>query len=158
MADQGKRNSAGSCGRPLSTGPGHGWQQNLLLLGILVLVMLVYFYWQAAQAKKEYIRHAADHNRLLVGMISSSLSNAMSSQEAIEKTIHAFIASSAGFADYLDSVEPFSAEELASFALEANLAGIKIIRFNGDEIEGPPEWGPCCGSAGKFRHVIAFPG
>ena len=157
MADQGKKNSAGSCGRPLSTGPGHGWQQNLLLLGILVLVMLVYFYWQAAQAKKEYIRHAADHNRLLVGMISSSLSNAMSSQEAIEKTIHAFIAGSAGFADYLDSVEPFSAEELASFALEANLTGIKIIRFNGDETEGPPEWAPVVDPQASAGTLLHFP-
>ncbi len=64
------------------------------------------------------------------------------------------------FADYLDTVEPFSEDELAAFALEAGLAGIRIIRENGDFTEGPPGWfSPsymtCTENASDLQHLAA---
>lgn len=122
------------------SGGAHGWQWNLLLFGLLVLIVLGYFFRQAEQVRTDFVRRTTDHSRMLASIISFSLANARASQESIEETIHTFLANTAKFVDYLDTIEPFSAEELTAFAKESNLAGITILEPAGEAISGPAGW------------------
>ncbi len=119
-----------------------GWQRNFVIFGALILIILAYFFWQAKKNQQGFLKRATEHSQMIAGMVSFSLHNSKHSQKAIEKTIHTFLSSTAKFTDYLDSIEPFSDEELAAFAVKAHLAGIKIIRHNEPDAEGPIGWAP----------------
>ena len=119
-----------------------GWKRNFFIFGLLILVILGYFFWQANKTRQGFIKRSNEHSQMIAGMVSFSLKNSKYSQDAIEKTIHTFLTNTAKFTNYLDSIEPFSAEELAAFAQEAHLSGIKIIRYNEADAEGPPGWSP----------------
>ena len=79
---------------------------------------------------------------MLAGMISLNADNSILSQEIIEEIMVTFLGNSARFVEYLDSIEPFSSDELTSFAEESGLAGICIVRNDGNFVEGPPGWFP----------------
>ncbi len=119
-----------------------GWKWNFFIVGLLVLVMLAAFFWQVQKTRRSFLHRVTEHSRMIAGMVSFSLKNAKHSQAALEKTIHSFLVSKAKFADYLDSVEPFTAEELSAFASESTLVGIKLIHYDEVDVEGPPGWSP----------------
>ncbi|MBU0674956.1 MAG: hypothetical protein KJ950_09965 [Proteobacteria bacterium] len=126
-----------------------------MILGSLVLIVLGYFFWQSRQVRHDFINRASEHSRMIAGMISFSLNNAQSSQSSIEQTIKIFLGGTIRFIDYLDGIEPFSPDELAAFAEEANLVGIRINRGSGVGVEAPSGWAPevTCGSdADDLQH------
>jgi len=116
------------------------WKANLLVFGLLIVIVLAYFFWQARQADETFLNHARDHSRMLAGVIELNARNAVLSQEAVEEIMQIFLGNMARFADYLDTVEPFSSDELAAFAQEAGLSGIRIVRSSGSFTEGPSGW------------------
>jgi signal transduction histidine kinase len=120
----------------LPPGLGTSWKGNLLVFGILILLVITYFSWQSMQARQDFLKRAAGRSKMLASIISFSLNNANASQHSLELTIHDFLASTADFADYLDSFEPFSADELKTFAEKAKLTGIRIIHADGTVVEG----------------------
>ncbi len=119
---------------------GPSWKGNLLAFGFLILTVLGYFYWQSDQAEKSFVKRVSDHSRMLAGMFRLSAENSVTSQLALEKTVQDFLSGSAQFIDYLDSIEPFSGNELDAFAKEANLAGISVIRHGMGTVSGPSGW------------------
>jgi len=118
------------------------WKINIALFGGLILVVLGYFFWQAEQTRQVFYNRVSDHSQMLAGVITFSLDNSELSQKAVEETIRKFLNSTAEFIDYLDSVDPFTTDELASFAGEAGLVGITILRSDGVGTEGPSGWSP----------------
>lgn len=118
------------------------WKGNLLIFGLLIFMVLAYFFWQARQAQETFLNHARLNSRLLAAAIERNARSAVMSQDVVEKIMQTFLGNSARFVDYLDAVEPFSAAELAAFSAEAGLAGIRIVARDGTLTEGPPGWLP----------------
>jgi len=137
------------------------WKGNLLVFGLLILIVLAYFFWQLQQAHETFLNHARQHAGMLAGVIELNARNALLSQSIIEEIMQTFLGNTARFVDYLDNVEPFASEELAAFAQEAGLAGIRIVRQEGDATEGPPGWFKypgdfsCSANARLLRHLPA---
>ncbi|MCP4107327.1 MAG: two-component sensor histidine kinase [Desulfobacteraceae bacterium] len=116
------------------------WKSNLLVFGLLIIIVLSYFYWQLQLAHKTFINHAREHSKMLTQMIELNARGAVLSQEVVEKIMLTFLGNSAKFIDYLDAVETFMPEELTEFSLEAGLAGICIIGNNNETACGPKDW------------------
>lgn len=116
------------------------WKGNLLVFGLLVAVVLAYLYWQVGQAQSAFLRHARVHAGIIAGVIESNADSAVLGQEVVEEIIRTFLGNMARFVLYLDDVEPFSPNELAAFAEEAGLAGIRILKQGGRFTEGPQGW------------------
>ncbi len=117
-----------------------GLKVNIIIIGTLIMVMLGYYYWQIRFAEKTFIRHTIEQTRLLAGVIRFNADRAVLSQKIVEKIIGTFLGNSARFVDYLDSVKPFTENELAEFAMEAGLSAIRIVRQGGRFTEGPKGW------------------
>ncbi len=118
------------------------WKANLIVIGTLILVVLAYFFWQLRYAEKIFNDHAGEHARMLAGIIRLNAASSVLSQEIVEEIMGTFLGNSARFVEYLDSIEPFSADELTAFAEESGLAGIRIVRNDSDVTEGPSGWFP----------------
>ena len=118
------------------------WKGNLLVFGLLIAVVLAYFYRQVQQAHQTFLNHVQLNSGIIAGVIKRNARSAVLSQEVVEEIIRTFLGSTARFVDYLDGVEPFSGHELSAFATEAGLAGIRIIRNGKDKTEGPAGWLP----------------
>ncbi|MBI9087331.1 MAG: HAMP domain-containing histidine kinase [Desulfobacterales bacterium] len=135
------------------------WKGNLLIFGLLIFVVLAYFFWQARQAQETFLNHARLNSRLLAAAIERNARSAVMSQDVVEKIMQTFLGNSARFVDYLDAVEPFSAAELAAFSAEAGLAGIRIVSRDGSLTEGPPRWVPevlisCKTPVQSLQHLV----
>jgi signal transduction histidine kinase len=116
------------------------WKVNLLIIGSLIGIMLAYYYWQLQQGERIFRRHVLQHARMVAGLIQLNVSREALSREALEEVMATFLGNAARFVDYLNTVAPFSQEELAAFSDEAGLAGILIRRQGGGSVEGPPGW------------------
>ena len=116
------------------------WITNIVIFGILLTVVVTYFFWQITQAKKTFLDHVKQHTQLVAGVIQLNVRGAVLSQEVTEEILQTFLGNSARFVDYLDTIEPFTPEEITAFAEETNLAGIRIDRDNGETVGGPPQW------------------
>ncbi|MEA3334227.1 MAG: ATP-binding protein [Pseudomonadota bacterium] len=115
------------------------WMTNLLLFGALILVVLLYFFWQADREHRSFYRHTREHTQLLAQVIQLNADNAIAAAEVVKKVAHTFMLNSARFIDYLDAVEPFTESELTSLALESGLNGITIDDGH-KMVSGPPQW------------------
>lgn len=115
------------------------WKGNLLLFGVLIIIVLAYFYWQYRQAQQTFIEHVRGYSAMLADVIDLNAKGAILSEEIVEQAMRTFLGNAARFVDYLNSVEPFISQELTSFAAEAGLAGIRITGADG-QTEGPPGW------------------
>jgi signal transduction histidine kinase len=113
------------------------WQGSLLLFGLLIALVLVYFFIQLRQLEQTFLDHAREHARTLATVIRHNARGALLAQAGVADVVETFLGNSARFIDYLDSVEPFSAEELAEYAAETGLAGIRVYRGESDAVEGP---------------------
>ena len=117
------------------------WKANALVIAFLILIFLAYYYWQIRQATQAFSSHVQDHVQMVAGAIRMNADRALLSRKAIEEILTTFLGSSARFVDYLDAVEPFAEDELAAFAWEAGLLGIRVERAAGIA-QGPPGWFP----------------
>jgi len=115
------------------------WRVSLMLFGLLITVVLGYFYWQVRQLQQTFMAHSLEHSRLLANVIEQNARTAVLSQGALEKIVHIFLGNSARFVAYLEAVEPFSSDELAELAHESGLIGIRIIRGDGTDARGPED-------------------
>lgn len=134
------------------------WKGNLFVFGLLIVVVLAYFYRQVQQAHQTFLDHVQLNSGIIAGVIERNARSAVLSQEVVEQIIQTFLGNTARFVDYLDGVEPFSGNELSAFADEAGLAGIRIVRDNETQTEGPPGWFPgdmipCENKIPNFRHL-----
>jgi signal transduction histidine kinase len=116
------------------------WQTNLLLFGLLTILTFAAFFWQLAKINTSFREHSLEHSRMVAGVIQQNLQNAILSQQTISEIIGTFLGNSARFVAYLEQIEPFNSEELASFALKAGLAGITIHHNSGKIVSGPAGW------------------
>src|SRR6056297_1878675 len=102
------------------------WQANLLVFGCLIGVVLALVYWQIRSSEKTFVRHVRNHARLLASVIRLQANTAVMSKNAIEAVMQTFLGNTARFVDYLDTIAPFTPDELSAFAKESGLAGIAI--------------------------------
>jgi len=134
------------------------WITNIFIFGILLTVVVTYFLWQINQAKKTFLDHVKQHTQQVVGVVQLNVHGAVFSQEVTENILQTFLGNTARFVDYLDSIEPFTPEEITAFADETNLAGIRIYKGNGKTVEGPSKWYPDKSSnyneAPQFKHLV----
>lgn len=142
--------------------PGPTWKTHLVLFGLLIAVVCGYFYWQVGRARRAFERHVVQSTRIIAGVIERNARSVELSQAVVEEIMETFLGNMARFVDYLDSVEPFAAAELAAFAGEAGLAGIHIRRGADRATEGPPGWLParppaCSHGASGLRQAADAP-
>ena len=104
------------------------WKANIIVIGTLILIVLAYFFWQLRYTEKTFNNHVEEHARVLAGMLRLNADSSVLSQEIVEEIMGTFLGNSARFVEYLDSIEPFSTDELTAFAEESGLSGIRIIR------------------------------
>jgi len=116
------------------------WKGSLILFGLLLLLVLAYFFWQEHQLRQVFLSHSLENSRMLTTVIERNARSALLAQETVEKIIGIFLGNTARFVDYLDTIEAFSSSELSAFAAESGLAGIRIVREKGEITEGPAGW------------------
>ncbi len=116
------------------------WKASLFLFGTLIIIVLLYFLWQVRQLQQLSLSHSLEHSKIIASVIERNAQAATLSQKTVEKIILIFLDNTARFIDYLDTVEPFSEQELSEFAIESGLTGIRIIRKNKKYTEGPLSW------------------
>jgi len=115
------------------------WLANLILFGIMILIVLLYFLIQTERERQLFYLHSQEHTELLAQVIQLNADNAMTAGEVVKKVAHTFMLQSARFIDYLDAIEPFSPTELEALAQQSGLIGISIYN-NQQRISGPDLW------------------
>lgn len=135
-----------------------GWRGNLLLFGLLIFIVLSYFFWQVRGTQKTFFTYAREHSRMLAGVIELNARGALLSQTSVEEILGLFMGNMARFVDYLDGIEPFTPEELTAFAHENGLDGVFIHKEDGTATMGPSGWfgnaEPFCQEAdGILKHL-----
>ncbi|RLB71942.1 MAG: hypothetical protein DRH03_05285 [Deltaproteobacteria bacterium] len=115
------------------------WLTNLLLFGALILVVLLYFFWQADREQRSFYRHTREHTQLLAQVIQLNADNAIAAAAVVKMVARTFMLNSARFIDYLAAIEPFTEAELTALALESGLNGITIDDGQ-TRVSGPPQW------------------
>ncbi|MFP4532984.1 MAG: sensor histidine kinase [Desulfobacterales bacterium] len=118
------------------------WQANLLVFGCLIGIVLAMVYWQIRSSEKTFVNHVRDHARLLASVIRLQADTAVMSKNAIEAIMQTFLGNTARFVDYLDTIAPFTPDELTAFANESGLAGIAIATADNQVTQGPGGWMP----------------
>lgn len=130
----------------MNSAPGAGkhgislWQGNLLIIGLLVIFTLGYYFWQVHKVEQRFLGHFMRDTVLLAEVLKRSADNTRLSHKVIQKIVGSFLANNARFIDYLQSIKPFSAEELEAFAQENGLEGVSIVSSKGKIVSGPPSW------------------
>lgn len=135
-----------------------GWRGNLLIFGLLIGIVLSYFFWQVRGIQATFRTYYREHARMLAGVVEQNFRSALLSQQSIEEILDLFLGNTGRFVDYLDEIEPLSDENLAEFAKENGLEGIFIRREDGTFAMGPEKWlqdiDMLCGEqAGLPRHI-----
>jgi two-component system, NtrC family, sensor histidine kinase HydH len=134
------------------------WKGNLVFFGLLICVVLAYFYFQAQKAQNTFLENARFNAITVADVVKRNARSALLSQEVITEIMQTFLGNTARFVDYLNNIEAFSSDELAYFAQEAGLAGIRINSTDSDIIEGPPGWlalpgDRCTEKEERFHHL-----
>ena len=118
------------------------WKGNIIIIGSLILIVLLYFFWQIQYAEKTFFNHVREDTRMLAAVIRLNAESAVLSQKTLDEMMETFLENSARFVKYLDTIAPFSDDELTAFAAEIKLSGICIIRNDGTDTQGPAGWFP----------------
>lgn len=129
------------------------WQVNLTVFGLLVTAVLLIFFIQVRLVNKDFRVNALERSRMVAGVIQENVHNGILASELLDKTITTFLIGTGNFAVYLESIEPFSGEELSAFASQAGLAGITVIR-SGKVTSGPLDWFPGKLQCGKSFDLL----
>ncbi len=120
-----------------------GWQTNVLVFVIVIIFISAYFFWQTAQATREFQKHSLEHSEALAAVVELNIRNALLAKSGLEEIVGNSLENSARFLLFLDGVEPFRSAELTAFAIESGLAGAKIINNSaGTVVSGPMNWLP----------------
>ncbi|MCK4378250.1 MAG: two-component sensor histidine kinase, partial [Deltaproteobacteria bacterium] len=107
---------------------------------ILFFLVVSYFFFQIRQAQNLFVADARNHARLVAGVVCLHVKGAVISEDIINGVVSRFLANSAEFVQYLDSVEPFTADELEAFAAESGFRGISLVRQGGQTVSVPDGW------------------
>ena len=118
------------------------WQGNVIFFLILFSLVVSYFFFQIKLAQNLFVADARTHARLVAGVVRLHARGAVISEDIINKVVSRFLSNSAKFVQYLDSVEPFTADELQAFATESGLRGISLVRNDGQTVSAPERWFP----------------
>jgi len=118
------------------------WQGNVIFFLILFSLVVSYFFFQIKLAQNLFVADARTHARLVAGVVRLHARGAVISEDIINKVVSLFLFNSAKFVQYLDSVEPFTADELQAFAAESGLRGISLVRNDGQTVSAPEHWFP----------------
>ncbi len=132
------------------------WRVNLFVFALLVMLVGGYFYRQTLLASRELQNHSRDHAKILAAVVELNIRNAMLAKSGMEDIVAASLENSSRFLYYLDSIEPFSSDELTAFGLEAGFAGVKIVQAgSGQAVSGPAGWlpGRACAASTGLEHV-----
>lgn len=141
------------------------WAANLLFFFLLFCIVLSFFFYQLRAARDAFLKDANAHARLVAEIVSLNAKGAVLAGDALEEVFGRFLSNTGRFIDYLNAVQPFTAEELTAFAKEAGLAGIQIVRPDGVKVTGPVDWAEglqtSCGQTPSLnylpdRHLAVF--
>ncbi|NIA20206.1 MAG: GHKL domain-containing protein, partial [Xanthomonadaceae bacterium] len=116
------------------------WQGNVIFFLILFSLVVSYFFFQIRQAQNLFVTDARNHARLVAGVVRLHVQGAVISETIINGVVSHFLVNSAEFVQYLDSVEPFTADELEAFAAENGFRGITLVRRDGQTVSVPEGW------------------
>jgi signal transduction histidine kinase len=128
----------------------------LFVFTLLVLLVGGYFFRQTRQASRELQTHSRDHAKILAAVVELNIRNALLAKSGLEDIVASSLKNSSRFIYYLNSIEPFSSEELTAFALESGFAGLKIEPSGGGAVvSGPSGWLPerSCARATGLAHL-----
>ncbi len=126
------------------------WIANLFFFSLLMVLVLVYFFWQAHGIDRSMQHNAMGRTRLVTGIVEENLRISDLASRAVEEMTYTLLNDKAHFIDYLDSVEPLHQAELTALARQSSLVGITLVRLSGTVVAGPPDWmseTPDCESA-----------
>jgi signal transduction histidine kinase len=132
------------------------WKANLLVFGFLIGIVLALVYWQVRSSEKTFVMHVRDHARLLASVIKLQANTAVMSKNSIEAIMQTFLGNTARFVDYLDTISPFTHDELTAFANKSGLAGIAILKGENEIIQGPGAWMPVETAAQPEPDVLSY--
>lgn len=119
------------------------WKSGFVVFGGLIVLFLVNFFWQVERITATFKEHSMEHSKILGAVVELNIRNSLMSIAGMETIIASYLKNSAGFINYLDQFDSFTAHELAAFANESGLAGVNIYRAENDVfVEGPKEWSP----------------
>jgi two-component system, NtrC family, sensor histidine kinase HydH len=135
------------------------WKGSLIFFGVLIGIVLIYFYTQIRQAQYSFLAQAETDTRIIAQIIQKNAHRAVLAQNTIHAIMQRFLGNTARFVDYLDAIEPFAPYELEAFAQEAGLAGIRIVDDKGRLRQGPPGWfsaqkNDCAQADGRIHHRL----
>lgn len=132
------------------------WKTNLAICGIIVTLVIGYFFHQISSASEQFRKNSREHSKVLAAAVELNIRNAILSNDGFELIITNFLQNSAKFISYLNIIEQFNSSELTAFAKEIGLAGISIVaKDRSYRVEGPKNWGPdisCDDSTGLDKH------
>ena len=116
------------------------WKANVLVFACLFLMMILLFLVQLEQTKRLFMEDARSYARLLANVARLHVTNALESQEIMDRIIAGHLRNISSFVAYLDEIDPFSPQELESFSRRTGLYGIAVIDDSGEVVSGVKEW------------------
>lgn len=125
----------------------------MLAFGLMLALVVGWFYFQTREAQRLFLADAGEHARLMADAIALHARGAVLAQDATDTLLTGFLGGSARFIEYLDNIEPFRDDELTALAGELGLAVIRIER-NDDTSLGhsgePPRRSLDCSRLGQL--------
>ncbi len=118
------------------------WALNLIGFGLLITLVLAVFFWQMTTIDRDLQRNTIGRSQMIAAIIEEHLANAALARSTIDGVVTTFLRDKVRFVDYLNTIDPLQAEELAALARETGLLGIGVVRQDGTAIVGPAEWRP----------------
>jgi signal transduction histidine kinase len=116
------------------------WKVNLLAFGLITLAVLLYSLGQVYYLRQTLENHLRDNRQMVLQSVNRQTELGGLAEAALNETILLFLGNTARFLHFLNEVEPFHEEELASFAAENGLAGVAIVGPDRDRASGPAGW------------------
>lgn len=116
------------------------WQLNLLFFFLLVGMAVFSFFLHLRQVERIFLKHAKRDALLVANVVSINTEIGYLSQKILEDVLSHFLSNTASFLDYLETIEPFSYEELLAFVEENHLAGLVLKRTYGPPLVAPKGW------------------
>ncbi|PLX51264.1 MAG: hypothetical protein C0613_01325 [Desulfobulbaceae bacterium] len=116
------------------------WKMNLLAFGLVTVAVLLYSLGQVYYLRQTLKGHLADNRQMILAAINHQIELGTLAEEALNETILLFLSNSARFLNFLNDVEAFDQQELASFADENGLTGVAVLGPEGRAVSGPAGW------------------
>ncbi|MEN8256842.1 MAG: ATP-binding protein [Thermodesulfobacteriota bacterium] len=121
---------------------GWAWKLNLLVFCLVTVVVLLYSLGQVYYLRQTLKSHLRDNRQMVLNAVNRQTELSSLAEDALNDTIFLFLGNTARFLNFLNEVEPFQKQELASFADENGLAGVAIVEPSQRRVSGPDSWLP----------------